>query len=102
MSWVGWILFAVGAVIVWFTITYFMGNLKFWRLVKDYPDEAYGLFLLSGCLVDEKPHSGTRSKYTGPFRFLTSNGMTHVVYIPAEQIDAIQKRITEAITATDG
>lgn len=98
MSWLWWILVAFGAAIAFFTFTYFIGNPNFWRLVKDHPDEAYGLFLLSECLVDKKPPEGTCSEYTGPFMFRTSDGATHVVYIPADKIDHIQKRITDAIT----
>ncbi|MFZ2156779.1 MAG: hypothetical protein WAV72_11740 [Bradyrhizobium sp.] len=98
MSWIDWILLAAGAVIVWFTVTYFMGNPGFWKLVAKKPDEAYGLFLLSGCLVDEDPLPNARSKYAGPFRFMTSDGGIHVVYIPADQIIDIQKRVAAAIT----
>jgi hypothetical protein len=65
MSWLGWVLIALGGAVAFFIFTYFIGNPKFWRLVKDHPDEAYGLFLLSGCLVNKKPDKGTRSGYTG-------------------------------------
>jgi hypothetical protein len=102
MSWLGWVLIPLGGAVAFFIFTYFIGNPKFWRLVKEHPDEAYGLFLLSGCLVDKKPEKGTRSEYTGPFMFCTSDGTTHIVYIPADKIDRIQGQITDAITATDG
>jgi hypothetical protein len=54
-------LIVLGGSVAFFVFTYFIGNPKFWRMVKDHPDQAYGLFLLSGCLVDKKPEKGARS-----------------------------------------
>jgi hypothetical protein len=101
MGWLEWILVVLGGLVGFLIFNYFMGNPKFWRLVKDNPDAAYGLFLLSGCLVDRKPERGMGGKYTGPFRFLTSDGNTHVVYIQADELDDIQKKIAHAITSND-
>jgi hypothetical protein len=69
---------------------------RFWRLVERQPDEALVLFKgHPDCIVD--PPAPPQSEYTGPFRFTTTEGVGHLVYIERTRIEAVQKMISSRL-----
>lgn len=103
MDWLTIGLVLGGAIIVWLVISIVMGNLGFWNLARRNPDLTLEMFKQEkGCLVDRQPEQADRKRYTGPFRLMTSDGVSHVVYLPASGIDAIQERISRLLKIIDG
>lgn len=64
------------------------GNLKFWGVVKDHPEEAYLFFKRNRCFMvfDSEPPGGYRAHlptgdWDGPFKFLVpSQNMVVTIY----------------------
>jgi hypothetical protein len=93
----------VVALLIWQGAMYFLGNPKFWRLVGRNPDLALPLFSIeSGCIVDGVPPAERKKNYVGPFRFMTSDGVMHVVYILRADIAAIQARVSKPLDMAEG
>lgn len=95
-------LLVVLGLIVWQTAAYFLGNPRFWRLVGRHPDLALKLFAIErGCILDGRPLVGSEESYVGPFRWVTSDGTKHLLYIKADEIDGIQARVAQVLKAAD-
>ena len=103
MDWLTIAMLVGGAIVVWLAISIAMGNLGFWNLVRRNPDLAIEMFRQEdGCYVDRQPEQTERKRYTGPFRLMTSDGASHLIYMPADEVDAIQNRIGQLLKIMDG
>lgn len=95
-----YITFGLAVVLLVIFVSYFMGNPGFWRLVRRHPDRALHLFRRDeSWLIDTKPPAELRSDYSGPFRLISRNGVTHTLYARADRIDASQAAIQRQLTA---
>ena len=76
----------------------FRYELKFWQLVRRYPDLAMKLFAIETiditCIIDAEPPS---TRYKGPFHVTTCDGVTHEVYIRSNGIRATQARMARSL-----
>ena len=79
-----------------------MGGRSFWRLASRNSDIALLFFELDGCLIDKTPSADERNQYIGPFRLVSWEGGTHVVYFPNENINEIQYRTRMALLVAEG
>lgn len=96
----GWL---IGVVIVGFLYYHFIlvkhGNIKFWKIVSDHPEEAYVFCRASDCfaIFDSKPLGGYRmnlpaGKWDGPFRMsIPSKSEVVIMYGRSSDYEAAQE-----------
>lgn len=97
------ILWAAGAALILFVISYFMGAPGFWKLTRKYPLEALEMFRSEDCwrIFETKPTGGYQlpggmQAWTGPFTVLDPrSGQLLTVFCRASEIDTSQERFVQ-------
>jgi hypothetical protein len=75
---------------------------QFWKVVRDNPDSAWFRFVSSAdCFVDETPGPAIRGQYAGPYKFATTDGAEHSVFIFSNTIDEIYIRVARQLLDED-
>jgi len=90
-----------------FGIGYFVWRAKqverrFWKVVRGNPDAAWVRLISSAdCFVDEVPGPAIRQQYAGPYKFLTTDGAEHSVFVFNNTIDQIYIRVARQLLDED-
>jgi hypothetical protein len=72
---------------------------RFWRIVRANPDAAWVRFVSNAaCFVDEDPGHG---KYAGPYKFATTDGVEHSVYIFNDTIAEVYVKVARYLLDED-
>ncbi len=76
----------------------FRDKLNFWQLVRRHPDLAMKLLAIEAidvnCIIDAEAPT---TRFKGPFRVTTSDGVTHEVYIRSNGMHATQARVARSL-----
>ena len=74
----------------------------FWTIVQRNPDAAWCRLITDiSCIVDDDPGQAIRAQYAGPYRFVTTDGAEHTVYIYSPSIKGTYVEIAHHLLGDD-